>query len=143
MKEIYQVQVSLKRFKPKIWRRILVPSDVALSDFHKIIQTTMGWSNTHLHEFNKDNISYLIKSDDDYMWDDRYQVDYIGMQLSDLLKFEKEKISYEYDFGDGWNHNIVLEKILPFDEKEKYPICVKGKMNCPLEDCGGVWGYAD
>ena len=52
-------------------------------------------------------------------------------------------MSYEYDFGDGWNHEIVLEKILPFDDKVEYPVCIKGKMNCPLEDCGGVWGYAD
>jgi len=143
MKKIYQIQIALKNFKPKIWRRILVPSDVSLSDFHKIIQTTMGWTNTHLHQFYKNGKRYMEQMEEDYMWDDRNQFDYIAMQLSDLLRYEKEKISYEYDFGDGWNHEIVLEKILPFDDKEEYPVCIKGKMNCPLEDCGGVWGYAD
>ncbi|MCD6328846.1 MAG: plasmid pRiA4b ORF-3 family protein [Candidatus Cloacimonetes bacterium] len=143
MKKIYQIQIALKNFKPKIWRRILVPSDVSLSDFHKIIQTTMGWTNTHLHQFYKNGKHYMEQMEEDYMWDDRNQFDYIAMQLSDLLRYENEKISYEYDFGDGWNHEIVLEKILPFDDKEEYPVCIKGKMNCPLEDCGGVWGYAD
>ena len=143
MKKIYQIQIALKNFKPKIWRRILVPSDVSLSDFHKIIQTTMGWTNTHLHQFYKNGKRYMEQMEEDYMWDDRNQFDYIAMQLSDLLRYEKEKISYEYDFGDGWNHEIVLEKILPFDDKEEYPVCIKGKMNCPLEDCGGAWGYAD
>ena len=140
---IYQIQIALKEFKPKIWRRILVPSDLLLSDFHKIIQTTMGWTNSHLHEFNKDKLSYLKKSDNDLMWDDRYQIDYKGIKISDLLKDEKKKIFYEYDFGDGWSHEILLEKILPVDNKIKYPVCIKGKMNCPPEDCGGVWGYSD
>lgn len=143
MKKIYQIQIALKNFKPKIWRRILLPSDLSLSDLHKIIQTTMGWTNTHLHQFYKDGMRYMEKMGNDYMWDDRNQFDYIALQLSDLLRYEKEKISYEYDFGDGWNHKIVLEKILPFDDKVEYPVCIKGKMNCPLEDCGGVWGYAD
>jgi hypothetical protein len=60
-----------------------------------------------------------------------------------LLVKAKEKIIYEYDFGDSWEHEVILEKILPFDEKMKYPVCLAGEMNCPPEDCGGIWGYAD
>lgn len=142
--KIFQIQIALKGFKPKIWRRILVPSDLLLSDFHKIIQTTMGWTNSHLHQFIKNRTFYSIKHADDDMWDDN-NVDYRKkkVRISDLIKAEKDKIIYEYDFGDGWEHDIILEKILPFDNKIKYPICLAGKMNCPPEDCGGIWGYYD
>jgi len=142
-KKIYQIQVALKGFKPKIWRRILVPSAASLSDFHKIIQTTMGWTNSHWHQFIKDQTFYTVKMQDDDFWDESNNVDYKKIKIADLLKKEKEKIIYEYDYGDGWEHVVILEKILPIDEKMKYPVCLAGKMNCPPEDCGGAWGYAD
>ena len=142
-KKIYQIQIALKGFKPKIWRRLLTQSDLLLSDFHKIIQTSMGWTNSHLHQFIKNRTYYSMRMQDDDLWDDGDNVDYKKMKISDLLKNEKEKILYEYDFGDGWEHDIILEKILPCDDKIIYPICLDGKMNCPPEDCGGVWGYSD
>ncbi|MCK9206957.1 MAG: plasmid pRiA4b ORF-3 family protein [Salinivirgaceae bacterium] len=143
--KIYQIQIALSGFKPKIWRRILIPSDMLLSDFHKVIQTTMGWTNSHLHQFIYNRTFYSVKHPDDDMWGDMDNVDYKKKKtrVSDLLKTGKDKITYEYDFGDGWQHDIVLEKILPVDSNLKYPICVTGKMNCPPEDCGGIWGYAD
>ena len=140
-KKIYQVQISLKGSRPRIWRRLLVPSDTLLSDFHMIIQAAMGWTNSHLHQFVKDQTYYTVKMEDDTDWNDYDNIDYKGIKISDLLKKEKEGMIYEYDFGDGWEHKIMLEKILPFDEKTKYPVCTAGKMNCPPEDCGGIWGY--
>ena len=140
-KKIYQVQITLKGSKPRIWRRLLVPSDTLLSDFHMIIQTAMGWTNSHLHQFVKDQTYYTVKMEDDTYWNDYDNIDYKGLKISDLLSKGKENMIYEYDFGDGWEHKIVLEKILPFDEKIKYPVCTAGKMNCPPEDCGGIWGY--
>ena len=142
-KKVYQVQIALKGFKPKIWRRLFVPSDLLLSDFHKIIQTSMGWTNSHLHQFIKNRTFYTVRMRDDDLWNEMNNVDYKKMKIADLLKNEKEKIVYEYDFGDGWEHDIILEKILPVDDKNKYPVCLAGVMNCPPEDCGGVWGYAD
>lgn len=143
-KKIYQIQIALKGFKPKIWRRLLIPSDLLLSDFHHIIQIAMGWTNSHLHQFIKNRTYYTgrMPGDDDY-WDEMNNVDYKSMKISDLLKKEKTKIVYEYDFGDSWEHDIILEKILPIDNTINYPVCLKGKMNCPPEDCGGIWGYAD
>jgi hypothetical protein len=141
--QIYQIQIALKDFKPKIWRRLLIPADTLLSDLHKIIQTSMGWTNSHLHQFIKDRTYYTVKVKDDDTWDEMDNVDYKRMKISDLLKTEKQKIKYEYDFGDGWEHDVILEKILVRDEKIKYPICIAGKMSCPPEDCGGSWGYAD
>jgi hypothetical protein len=141
-KEIFQIQIALKDFKPKIWRRILIPSDVLLSDFHMIIQISMGWTNSHLHQFIKNRTYYSERMIEDDLWEDMGSVDYEKMKISDLLKKEEEKIVYEYDFGDSWEHDIILEKILPVDTDLKHPICLTGKMNCPPEDCGGVWGYA-
>jgi len=141
--QIYQIQIALKDFKPKIWRRLLIPADTLLSDLHKIIQTSMGWTNSHLHQFIKDRTYYTVKVKDDDTWDEMDNVDYKRMKISDLLMTEKQKIKYEYDFGDGWEHDVILEKILVRDEKIKYPICIAGKMSCPPEDCGGSWGYAD
>ena len=143
MAKIYQINISLKGSKPKIWRRILISSDILLSDFHKIIQTTMGWTNSHLHQFVKNRTFYLERLPDDDMWDELNNVDYKKIKISDLLKSEKDKIVYEYDFGDGWEHDIVLEKILSYDKNAEYPVCLAGKMRCPPEDCGGVWGYAE
>ena len=141
--KIYQIQIALQGFKPKIWRRILIPSDLLLSDFHKIIQSTMGWTNSHLHQFIKNQTFYTKRLPDDDLWNEMDNVDYEELKISDLLTSEKEIIIYEYDFGDGWEHDIILEKVLPVDVKIKYPICLTGKMNCPPEDCGGVWGYSD
>ena len=120
----------------------MLPSDLLLADFHKIIQSSMGWTNSHLHQFVKECSYYTVRMEDSDMWDEKINVDYKKMKISDLLKKEKETILYEYDFGDGWLHDVILEKILPIDDKIKYPICLSGKMNCPPEDCGGVWGYS-
>jgi len=139
---VFQIQIALRGFKPKIWRRVLIPADLPMADFHEIIQTTMGWENSHLHQFIKNKTYYSVRRKDD-MWEERDSVDYSDLKVSDLLKTEKEKLLYEYDFGDGWAHDIVLEKILPFDSKIEYPVCTAGKMCCPPEDCGGIWGYAD
>ena len=143
--KIYQLKIALKGSKPSIWRRILVSPDLLLSDFHKIIQSTMGWTNSHLHQFVSGNSFYTVRSPGDDFWDDMDNVDYEKekIKISHFLKNEKERFIYEYDFGDSWTHSIVLEKILPIDKKKKYPICVTGKMSCPPEDCGGIWGYMD
>jgi hypothetical protein len=143
-KMIYQIHLSLLGSNPKIWRRILIQSDLLLSDFHKVIQTSMGWTNSHLHLFNKNETCYAEKTDDDFTWEELGHVDYQEMKISDLLNNEEERILYEYDFGDGWEHEIILEKILPGEGNELgKPICLAGKMNCPPEDCGGIRGYSD
>lgn len=143
--KIYQLKITLSGSKPPIWRRVLVSSDLLLSDFHKIIQSTMGWTNSHLHQFVKGNSYYAERSPDDDFWDEMSNIDYVKkkIKISYFLKKEKDTFIYEYDFGDSWSHKIILEKTLPIDKKKKYPICVTGKMTCPPEDCGGVWGYSN
>jgi len=137
--KVYQLKISLMGAKPPIWRRILVESDTHLSDLHKILQTTMGWYNAHLHQFIDRGEFYAPPSD----WDELDTIDYSGISIDKLLKKEKGKIFYEYDFGDGWRHEILLEKILEKEPKTYYPVCIDGKNACPPEDCGGIWGYAN
>lgn len=142
-KKIYQIQIELRGSKPGIWRRLLVQSDLLLSDFHKVIQTTMGWTNSHLHQFIKGGKFYAIKEPDPDFWEEMNIIDYKRMVISDLLLQENDEIIYEYDFGDSWEHILVLEKILDFRQGEQYPICIGGRMNCPPEDCGGIPGYLE
>ena len=140
-KKFYRIQIALRKSKPKIWRRVIIRSDLLLSDFHKIIQTTMGWTNSHLHQFIKNRTFYMERILDDEYWEEMYNVDYSKMKISDLLKKEKDRIIYEYDFGDGWEHDIILEKIENNGVNKIIPICLTGRNNCPPEDCGGIRGY--
>ncbi|MGR8999574.1 MAG: plasmid pRiA4b ORF-3 family protein [Gammaproteobacteria bacterium] len=139
LRSIYQIKISLMGAKPPIWRTVLVPGNIGLDAFHDVIQLAMGWTDSHLHQFIANNVFYGIP-DDDF---DMEIEDESKYKLSQLLKKEKDSIKYEYDFGDSWEHKILLEKILPFDSKTPLPVCIKGKRACPPEDCGGIWGYEE
>lgn len=133
---IYQLKISLQGSKPPIWRRVLVKSNITLDILHEIIQTVMGWDDIHLHHFHVRG-NYYSNPD--------LRLEHTGneslIKLDRVLTKPKQKFSYEYDFGDGWNHQIVLEQILPVEPETQYPCCIKGKRNCPPEDIGGIWGY--
>jgi hypothetical protein len=136
---IYQVKISLMGAKPPIWRTVLVASDISLSAFHDVIQVVMGWTNSHLHQFIANKTFYSVP-DGDYELETEDETLYT---LAQLLTKEKDSLIYEYDFGDSWEHKILLEKILPFDAEIALPVCLKGKRACPPEDCGGIWGYEE
>jgi hypothetical protein len=136
---VYQLKITLKHVRPPVWRRFLVKSDMKVSDLHKVIQTVMGWTNSHLHAFLIGSTNYALP-DREIMTDDK---DSRKVRLHEVIRREKQKFFYEYDFGDGWEHTIVLEKVLQRDANLKYPTCLAGKRNCPPEDCGGPWGYAN
>ncbi|MFW5707285.1 MAG: plasmid pRiA4b ORF-3 family protein [Bacteroidota bacterium] len=141
MSKLYQIKIQLEEITPSIWRRVVIPSDMLLSDFHKVIQTVMGWENSHLHQFIKDETFYLPRMKDDWTWNEMNNVDYKRWKVSGLLKKENDAIVYEYDFGDSWRHSILLEEITDNPRGRKTPLCLDGERNCPPEDCGGVWGY--
>ncbi len=98
----------------------------------------MGWTDSHLHQFFVGNETYGMP---DPEFDDAEILDEKKFKLNQLLIHEKDSLIYEYDFGDGWEHKITLEKILAFDPKSALPNCIKAKGACPPEDVGGVWGY--
>jgi len=136
---IYRIKVTLVESKPPIWRRILVRSDTTLEHLHYILQVAMGWTNSHLHQFIVGQ-TYYGEPHPDYgseMRDER------RVRLNQIVTGEGSKFRYEYDFGDSWLHNLLVEKVLPPEPGQQYPVCIKGKRACPPEDVGGVWGYDD
>ncbi|HNP51863.1 MAG TPA: plasmid pRiA4b ORF-3 family protein [Nitrosomonas nitrosa] len=137
LRSIYQLKVSLKGLRPPIWRRFLIASTASLNDLHQVLQIVMGWADSHLHEFTKDDIRYGMH-DAEFPSAVRNEAKY---RLNQVLKQEKEKLLYTYDFGDDWEHEILLEKILPFETDTQLPTCLTGKRACPPEDVGGIWGY--
>ncbi len=140
LRSVYQLKISLENAKPPIWRRLLVSNDIKLDTLHMAIQISMGWTNSHLHQYITKDREFYGLLDDDFGFDIKEENKF---RLSQLLKHEKESLIYEYDFGDSWIHKITLEKILPFNPNKKLPYCVTGKRACPPEDCGGIWGYSD
>ncbi|MBC8181572.1 plasmid pRiA4b ORF-3 family protein [candidate division KSB1 bacterium] len=136
-KNFYQLKVILKGSKPSIWRRILISSNTLLPDLHKILQITMGWTNSHLHQFIHKGI-FFSEPDEEYELD---CIDYMAIPINELLQKEGDKLIYEYDFGDGWEHEIILEKIIVEENNQIYPKCLEGKNSSPPEDCGGIMGY--
>ncbi|MGH1436637.1 MAG: plasmid pRiA4b ORF-3 family protein [Lewinella sp.] len=138
--KIYQLKITLQgSSKPPIWRQILVASTINFQELHAIIQGAMGWTNSHLHAFTDSRRNFFIGIPDNSGMMD--VTDGRTKKINTLLKKEKDHVLYEYDFGDGWIHTIELQKILPVDDKLRYPYLLKGKGSCPPEDCGGIWGY--
>lgn len=134
--QTFQIKVTLRDVRPPIWRRLLVPSDILLPKLHEVLQAAMGWYDSHLHLFRVGNRSYAPPGD----WDP-VGMDSRAVALSDLAAKKGARLVYEYDFGDGWTHDIVVESVSPEPCKEVR--CVTGRRRCPPEDCGGPWGYAE
>lgn len=136
---IYQVKVTLEGSKPPIWRRLLVHSDITLGDLHDIIQAAFGWFDYHLHQFIVGDTYYGEPHPDYFDWTEMN--DEQEVKLRQIAAGEGSKFRYEYDFGDGWLHQILVEKVLPPEPGQEYPVCIKGRRACPPEDVGGIWGY--
>jgi hypothetical protein len=136
--QIYQLKVTLKDYRPPIWRRLQVPSTITLGKLHRILQDAMGWTDSHLHSFLINGVEYGQPMPE-YDLDIRSER---SVKLSQVVTGEKFKFVYLYDMGDGWEHEVLVEKVLP-PEPIRYPICLTGKRACPPEDCGGVGGYAE
>jgi len=137
--QIYQIKVTLYDTHLPIWRRILVPGNTTLLRLHDILQIVMGWEDYHLHMFTIEGSIYGDPADDEY--GDRITLDEANYKLSQVIYGEGHRFTYEYDFGDGWDHTLLVEKIISPQDGVHYPLCLKGKRACPPEDVGGVWGY--
>lgn len=142
--QIYQFKISLRDTKPPIWRRIQVPSDYTFRDLHVAIQDAMGWCDYHLHEFKmKDPATgetvEIGIPDEDMMVPDANSG--WGTRIAHFYTPENPRALYIYDFGDYWEHEVTLEKILPRGENVMYPVCTGGRRACPPEDCGGIPGF--
>jgi Plasmid pRiA4b ORF-3-like protein len=139
MSKLFQLKIQLKDIKPAIYRTVLIPGSANFFQLHKTIQDAMGWFDCHLFQFFKDRGASISIPDKENDWEE--VKDAREIKLHDYFTEVKKTITYEYDFGDGWEHTVTLEKILDNENKINYPVCIKGKRNCPPEDCGGPWGY--
>jgi hypothetical protein len=141
---VLQFRIELIGIVPAIWRQIQVPSKYSFWDLHVAIQDSMGWLDYHLHAFrvrmpNKRKMVEIgIPSDD---FNDSPILPGWEMKIIDYFTEPGKSAPYEYDFGDGWDHNILLEGILLKESGVTYPRCVAGERACPPEDCGGLDGY--
>jgi hypothetical protein len=140
-KNICQLKVTLDHSKPPIWRRLLVPGNINLFELHAIIQLSMGWTNSHLHMFRIGEEVYGEPEGDEF--GDLGTKDETRYKLDKVANHQGIKFHYEYDFGDGWEHTVLVEKIIPAEKGSIYPVCIGGKRACPPEDVGGMWGYED
>jgi hypothetical protein len=134
--QIYQLKVTLQDIRPPIWRRFVVPGDIPLKRLHEALQLVMGWTDSHLHQFEARNVLYGSPDRD------LKRTNEATTTLDLVLCKPNDRMTYEYDFGDSWIHDVVLEKILPPSREGLFPIMLAGKRACPLEDMGGAPGYA-
>jgi hypothetical protein len=141
---VYRFKITLNGIKPAIWRRIET-LDLSLGKFHEVIQTAMGWTDSHLHTFEVDHIRYTDPQMLDDVFPEPSERSYAGMKISQLIKRHgpKLRLIYLYDFGDGWEHKVTLEGTSTRQTDVQYPRCLAGKRSCPPEDVGGIYGYED
>jgi hypothetical protein len=137
---IARLKISLDDVKPAVLRRIEVPLNIRLDRLHLAIQAAMGWSNSHLYEIRARDVGWGEPDADggDGPLDAR------KARLVDVLEDVGTKtLRYLYDFGDGWEHTIKIERIADAAPGVAYPRLVEAAGRCPPEDVGGPWGYAD
>ena len=137
---LYQLKITLKWSAPAIWRRVVVRADSRLDRLHQVIQNVMPWTNSHLHQFIAGQTYYGVP-DLESGGLDFETLDERRHTVAELAPVAKKKFVYEYDFGDGWEHEVKLEKVLPPDAGFKHPVCLAGANACPPDDCGGIGGY--
>ncbi|MGH9097976.1 MAG: plasmid pRiA4b ORF-3 family protein [Acidimicrobiales bacterium] len=137
-KTVIQLRISLMVHTPTIWRRLLVPGEIKLSKLHSIFQAAMGWEDYHLHLFKIGGISYG-EPDEEFENDDS---DEDSVLLSRIIEAPL-RFTYQYDFGDNWRHEVVVESIEPVPLVLKFATCLDGQRACPPEDCGGVGGFEE
>lgn len=139
---VYQLRIELQYIEPSVWRTILVPETLTLSRLDRVVQVSMGWTNSHLHAWRIGGQRYGVP---DPEWQAPGQVlDERQFTVGALLGERIDEFVYDYDFGDGWEHRVVVEKRLAADlERNTWPMCIAGANACPPEDVGGPPGYMD
>lgn len=138
---IYQLKLTLLDISRPIWRRLQVPGTIRLRALHNVFQAVMGWTNVHLHQFEKGK-TYWSEPERDGLDDD--VINESRVPLDTVLTAEGDSMAYLYDFGDSWRHQVILEKILPLDSAASpTPVCLAGERRCPPEDVGGAPGYRE
>jgi hypothetical protein len=128
--------IELSDVEPRVWRRLLVPGSVRLDKLHRIFQAAMGWQDSHLHAFEIGGEQYGTQYDD-FPEGELQERDYTVLAAIGAT----ERFTYEYDFGDGWGHEVTVHRVERMPRGLKVAVCLEGANACPPEDSGGPWGY--
>ncbi|MDR1352056.1 MAG: plasmid pRiA4b ORF-3 family protein [Treponema sp.] len=152
-RQVYVLRASIAEIRPQIWRNLSVPGDYTLGDLHHILQIAFGWEDDHMHSFTINSVEYgMTEMDGMSFFNDMDVIDEDDVCLDDLDLRPKQKFTYLYDFGDSWEHNITVSKVVPAgveakgvnkDINKEQPRCLGGERAGPPEDVGGAWGYMD
>jgi hypothetical protein len=134
---MYQLKIVLADVDPPVWRRVLAPGGYTLDRVHRVIQYAMGWQDCHLHSFDVGGAQYGVP-DPDGLLD---LVDELDCRLDAAVE-KHDQLGYTYDFGDWWEHQILVEDVRPAASDHAYPQLVDGERACPPENVGGPRGYA-
>lgn len=137
--KMYQVKISLNGAPLPIWRRLIIDPSLPLPLLHDVLQVAMGWSNYHLHQFQAQGKRFGNPNE----FDNAELQNQNEFQLADLLQKPGDSFEYDYDFGDGWRHTVVLENAYNDDGAPVMAHCIDGRRACPPEDVGGIPGYAN
>jgi Plasmid pRiA4b ORF-3-like protein len=133
---VIQLRIVLRDVHPVVWRRLLVPGGIRLARLHDVFQAAMGWTDSHLHNFQVGDAMFGTRLDD-YPPE---ELDEKSVTVIGAIKDHKRFV-YEYDFGDSWEHDVVVEGVTTTTLGLKFAVCVDGQNACPPEDCGGSGGY--
>ena len=136
----HQLLVTLIDSDPLVWRRLAVPGTITLAKLHRVLQTALGWTGSHLHQFV---VGDTVYGDPDLLIDDPPSASTRRARLGQVAPGIDATLRYAYDFGDGWDHLIVVERLLWHDPDAQGTVCLAGGGACPPEDCGGIGGDAD
>ncbi len=139
MADVCRIEVELRDVRPRVWRRLLVSKDTTLGQLHRILQAAMGWHDTHLHHFVVGNVFYG-STERRAGFERRNERD---ATLGQVAPHVRARVVYEYDFGDGWVHDLTVEAMVEAEPATKVPTCEAGARACPPEDCGGPSGYEE
>lgn len=133
---VHRLKIALRGSKPPIWRRLEMPSTITLARLHEIIQRAFGWYGYHLWVFETPSGEYGVPDPELGHGSAKAKT------LAQVARRKGAKIRYTYDFGDDWQHEVLVEEMASAEPGVTYPRCVTGRRACPPEDCGGIWGYA-
>jgi hypothetical protein len=135
---VFCLRVQLNDVDPVIWRRLLVPGAIRMAKLAEILLAAMGWSNSHLHAFTVGGARYGMNYDE-YP---EGEIDEKSVTVLQALRDER-RFTFEYDFGDSWEHEIVIEDLTSSYFGLKFAVCLDGANACPPDDVGGPWGYRE
>ena len=139
---LYQLKVTLRDIQPPVWRRLAVWEDTTLAQLHRVLQIVVGWEDYHLHQFVIGRRIYSVPDEDDDLYE-RKVINESRVRLREVVPRVGTYFEYLYDFGDSWQHDLLLEAIVLPDPEAGYPRCLAGERSAPPEDAGGPSGYAD